>query len=163
MTVFDSTPSESSSVSPWFVLRRLITFSGPLYALNIVLWTGVMTLPLIPGFLSKLFFDALEQTNPTWNGLPYTVQTIVAALGVFAVLQIVFIFCGIAADVPFRFRSSGLLRLNLMRRILKMPGAQAFPGTIGEALNTLRDDAQEAEEASDWTLRSEERRVGKEC
>jgi ATP-binding cassette, subfamily B, bacterial len=152
MIAIDSQSPESSSVSPWFVLRRLIKFSGPLYALNLALWTGVMTLPLIPGFLSKLFFDALEQNNPTWNGLPYTVQTIVAAVGAFAFLQILFIFMGIAADVPFRFRSSGLLRLNLMRRILKMPGAQAFPGTIGEALNTLRDDAQEAEDASDWTL-----------
>lgn len=136
----------------WGYLRRLIGFSGWLYAVNAVLWIGIYTLPLIPGYVSKLFFDALENKNPTWNGIPYTIQGIIALVGCFALLQIANIFLGIRANIPWRFRSSGLLRQNLLRRILSMPGAKAFSGTLGENLNTVRDDAEEAENAGDWTL-----------
>jgi ATP-binding cassette, subfamily B, bacterial len=139
-------------VSPWFFMLRLIRFSGPLYGLNLILWTGVFVLPLVPGYLSKLFFDALEQQNPSWNGFSYNVKTIIAVVLVLALVQIVNVFLAIMANIPWRFRSSGLLRLNVMRRILEMPGAQAIPGTVGVALNTLRDDSDEAENASDWTL-----------
>jgi ATP-binding cassette, subfamily B, bacterial len=139
-------------VSVWGFLGRLIGFSGWLYALNVVLWIGVYTLPLVPGYVSKLFFDALENKNPAWNGIPYTVQGIVALVACFAILQVANIFLGIRANIPWRFRSSGLLRQNLLRRLLSMPGAKAFSGTLGENLNTVRDDAEEAENAGDWTL-----------
>jgi ATP-binding cassette, subfamily B, bacterial len=142
----------ADGVSVWGFLRRLIGFSGWLYGLNVVLWIGVMTLPLVPGYVSKLFFDALENKNPVWNGISYTIQGIIALVACFAVLQVVNIFLAIRANIPWRFRSSGLLRQNLLRRLLSMPGAKAFSGTLGENLNTLRDDASEAEDASDWTL-----------
>jgi ATP-binding cassette, subfamily B, bacterial len=151
-TQSQSTQSESVGVSPWFFLGRLIRFSIWLYALNIVLWIGVYTLPLVPGYASKLFFDALEQANPTWNGIPYTVQQLIALLAVFGALNVMTIFGAIRANIPWRFRSSSLLRVNMMRRILTRPGAKAYPGSIGETLNTLRDDAEEAENAGDWTL-----------
>ncbi len=138
--------------SVWFYLGRLIAFSKGWYALNVLFWVGFYTMPLLPGYLSKLFFDALQQENPTWNGLPYTVQMLVGLVLAFGVLQVVTIFSAIAVNIPWRFRSSGLLRLNIMQRILAMPGAKAFENTVGETLNTLRDDADEAENAGDWTL-----------
>ncbi len=147
-----TTKFKAGGVSPWFFLGRLMRFSGWLYALNVVLWIGVYTLPLVPGYAAKLFFDALQQKNPTWNGIPYTVQQLIALLAVFGVLNIVTIFGAIRANIPWRFRSSSLLRVNMMRRILDRPGAKSYSGSIGETLNTLRDDADEAENAGDWTL-----------
>ncbi|MEY4530033.1 MAG: hypothetical protein RLZZ156_754 [Deinococcota bacterium] len=141
-----------TSASVWFYLGRLIAFSKDFYALNVFFWVGVYTLPLVPGYVSKLFFDALQKENPTWNGIPYTVQMLVALVLVFGVLQVMTIFTAIAFNIPWRFRSSGLLRLNILRRILAMPGAKAYNNTVGEALSTLRDDADEAENAGDWTL-----------
>ena len=138
--------------SVWFYLGRLIAFSKGWYALNVLFWVGFYTMPLLPGYLSKLFFDALQQENPTWNGLPYTVQMLVGLVLAFGGLQVATIFSAIAVNIPWRFRSSGLLRLNIMQRILQMPGAKAFENTVGETLNTLRDDADEAENAGDWTL-----------
>ena len=146
-----SAPS-TPSISPWYMIWRLIRFSPGLYLWNAFFWTLVFTLPLVPGYLSKLFFDALEQQNPTWNGIPYTVQGVIALAAMSGLFQIFSIFGGIWVNIPWRFRSSGVLRLNMMGRILKMPGAKAVPGTVGETLNTLRDDATEAEDASDWTL-----------
>lgn len=151
MTRTESQP-ETSSLSPWFFIGRLIRFSGWLYALNVVFWVAVYAWPLIPGYVSKLFFDALEKENPVWNGIPYTVQGIIALVIIVSFLQVGTIFAGVGFNTPWRFRSSGLLRLNMMAHILARPGAKAVPGTIGEALNTLRDDAKEAEDASDWTL-----------
>jgi ATP-binding cassette, subfamily B, bacterial len=142
----------TQSVSVWGFLGRLMRFSGWLYALNVLLWIGVYNLPLVPGYVSKLFFDALENKNPVWNGIPYTVQGIVALVACFAVLQVVNVFWAIRANIPWRFRSSGVLRQNLLRRLLSLPGAKAFPGTLGENLNTVREDAEEAENAGDWTL-----------
>ncbi len=138
--------------SVWFYLGRLIAFSKGWYALNVLFWVGIYTMPLLPGYLSKLFFDALQQENPTWNGLPYTVQMLVGLVLAYGVLHVATLFSGIATNIPWRFRSSGLLRLNIMQRILQMPGAKAFENTVGETLNTLRDDADEAENAGDWTL-----------
>jgi ATP-binding cassette, subfamily B, bacterial len=142
----------NASASVWFYLGRLIGFSKGWYALNIVFWVSFYILPLVPGYVSKLFFDALEQKNPVWNGIPYTVQMLVALVLVYGVLQTMVIFTAIAVNIPWRFRSSGLLRLNIMRRILAMPGAKAYNNTVGETLNTLRDDAEEIENAGDWTL-----------
>ncbi len=144
--------SATSPASVWFYLGRLIAFSKGWYALNVVFWVGIYTLPLVPGYVSKLFFDALQKENPIWNGIPYTVQMLVALVLVFGVLQVMTLFAGIATNIPWRFRSGGVLRLNIMQRILAMPGAKAYNSTVGEALNTLRDDADEAENAGDWTL-----------
>jgi ATP-binding cassette, subfamily B, bacterial len=140
------------TVSVWFYLGRFIAFSKGWYTLNVIFWMGVYTLPLVPGYVSKLFFDALQKENPTWNGIPYTVQMLVALVLVFGALQVITVFAAIAVNIPWRFRSSGMLRLNIMQRILAMPGAKAYNNTVGEALNTLRDDADEAENAADWTL-----------
>ena len=141
-----------NNISPWFFIGRLIRFSYRIYAVNVVFWILVYTLPLVPGYVSKLFFDALEQENPTWNGISYDIQMIIAIVLVFGVLQVVNIFAAIVANIPWRTRSSGLLRLNIMQRIFAMPGAKAYPDTLGESLNTLRDDPDEAENAGDWTL-----------
>ncbi len=147
-----TSPTFPASASVWFYLGRLIRFSKGWYGLNILFWIGYYTLPLIPGYISKLFFDALEQKNPVWNGISYTVQMLVALVLAFGVLQVGVIFTAIAVNIPWRFRSSGLLRLNILRRILSMPGAKAYSSTVGETLNTLRDDAGEVEDAGDWTL-----------
>ncbi len=152
MTSPTTRESKKPVASVWFFLARLIAFSKGWYALNVVFWVGVYTLPLIPGYMAKLFFDALQKENPTWNGIPYTVQMLVALVLMFGVVQVLTILSGVAVNIPWRFRSSGLLRLNIMRRIFQMPGAKAFDNTIGETLNTLRDDAEEAENAGDWTL-----------
>jgi len=53
-----------------------------------------------------------------------------------------------------RYRPLGadaLLRRNLLRHILKRPGAHALPYSIGETISRFRDDAYYAEDALDWS------------
>src|SRR5204863_2308304 len=54
-------------------------------------------------------------------------------------------------EILMRFSMSGLLRLNLLRHILKRPGADGLPYSIGETISRFRDDAYQAEDAVDWS------------
>ena len=54
-------------------------------------------------------------------------------------------------EIVLRFRSSGLLRRNLLRRVLKRPGAEEMPYSAGETISRFRDDAYQGEDNLDWT------------
>ena len=45
-------------------------------------------------------------------------------------------------DTLFGFSIRALLQHNVLRRILQRPGAYALPGTVGDAISSLRDDPQ---------------------
>ncbi|HZY41691.1 MAG TPA: ABC transporter ATP-binding protein, partial [Anaerolineae bacterium] len=59
---------------------------------------------------------------------------------------------GFIADAPHRFHMSHLLRHNLFKRILDLPGAKALPISPGDAISYFRDDAKQVEDGISWTL-----------
>jgi ATP-binding cassette, subfamily B, bacterial len=131
----------------WHVIKNMIWQQRGLYFLNTVLWGLVFTLPLLEGLVSKLFFDTLEK-----RPLELNISSIIALVMVVALARAASIFGGMAADIPWRFRISALLRRNLLAHILERPGARALPVSVGEAISTFRDDPNMVEETSDWTL-----------
>ncbi len=131
----------------WHVIKNMIWQQRGLYSLNTVLWGLVFTIPLLEGLLSKLFFDTLEK-----RPLELNISSIIALVMVIALARAASIFGGMAADIPWRFRISALLRRNLLAHILERPGARALPVSVGEAISTFRDDPNMVEETSDWTL-----------
>ena len=44
------------------------------------------------------------------------------------------------------------LQRNMLREVLRRPGARALDRTPGEALSVFRDDVQYAEDGADWTI-----------
>jgi ATP-binding cassette, subfamily B, bacterial len=56
-----------------------------------------------------------------------------------------------SVEIIMRFTSSGLLRRNLLRQVLKRPGAYALSYSIGETISRFRDDAYQAEDSLDWS------------
>ncbi len=56
-----------------------------------------------------------------------------------------------SVEIIMRFTMSGLVRRNLLRRVLERPGAQALPYSIGETISRFRDDAYQAEDDMDWS------------
>jgi ATP-binding cassette subfamily B protein len=56
------------------------------------------------------------------------------------------IFTDIIFHFRYWFRTGALLRKNLLTRILERPGAQAVPGSPGEAISRFRDDVSTATE-----------------
>ncbi len=127
-----------------FVIRRLIAYR-PLMSLVRSLLELSWRAPLLADMLlAKAFFDTL-QGRPT-AGL---------SLGAIIWLALLLHFLSIglalsreAVGVSLAIRVVGLLRRNLLVRILERPGARALPGSVGEALSTFRDDADDLEWAS---------------
>jgi ATP-binding cassette subfamily B protein len=126
----------------------LITYRPWLYAVNIVLWIGVHTSTMLPGIVTRLYFDHL--TDSAQAGL--TVWSIIALLIAFALGRVMLIAAGFYASILSRNYMAGLLRRNLLARILRRPGAAALPEAPGEALSRFRDDVAQAEDAADWLL-----------
>jgi ATP-binding cassette, subfamily B, bacterial len=129
---------------------RMIRYRPWLYLLNGTLWALIHVFPLLPGLIAREFFDTLEGKARLGLG----VWGLIVLLMATALAQIVLIFSGAMADIRHRFTMSGLLRRNMLERILERPGARALGESPGEAISRFRDDAEQAEDAISWTLDS---------
>lgn len=129
-------------------LARLIRYRPVLYTVNGILWTLIHIFPLVPGLLAQQFFNLL----PVAGGLNGTLLSLLVLLVVAALARLVLIYTGGWIDTLHRFSMSGLLRRNLLARILERPGARAVPDSPGEAISRFRDDGLQAEDAISWTL-----------
>lgn len=127
---------------------RLILYRPGLYLLNLLAWSLIHMAPLVPGLLTKSFFDHLEGTYT----FPYGVWAIAVLLIGAALARIALIYGGFMTDVHFRFRISTLLRRNMLSHVMKEPGARAIPCSPGEAISNFRDDVDQAEEATSWSV-----------
>jgi len=117
------------------------------YFANVVAWSTVWVMPVIPGLITKAFFDRI--TGDQTAG--FTVGTLIAFLGAYAVARVGIVQFGMFNDENFRFRASALLRRNLLERILELPGARAIPDSPGEAISRFRDDVDQVAETISWT------------
>ncbi|MNB79532.1 Lipid A export ATP-binding/permease protein MsbA [compost metagenome] len=127
---------------------RIILYRPGLYLLNLLAWSLIHMAPLVPGLLTKAFFDHLEGTY----SFPYGVWGIAALLVAAALGRIALIYAGFMTDVNFRYRVTTLLRRNMLGHVLKEPGARAIPCSPGEAISNFRDDVEQAEEATSWSV-----------
>jgi ATP-binding cassette subfamily B protein len=128
----------------------LIRYKPWLYLVDATLWALIHLSPLLPGLLAQAFFDSLSNTAAAG----FNTWTIVALAMVVACVRILLIYGGARADIRHRFTMSALLRHNMLAEISAKPGARAIPGSSGEALNTIRDDAEQVEDSISWTLDS---------
>ena len=136
------------SMKTYRFMWRLILYRPWLYLLDAGVWALIHLSPIVPGLLTREYFNALTHEA----GARLDVSTVVALVLATALARVALMLVGALADIPHRFSMSGLLRRNLLEHILQRPGAQAVPGSPGEALNRFRDDANEAENAISWTL-----------
>ncbi|MBP7689590.1 MAG: ABC transporter ATP-binding protein [Thermoflexales bacterium] len=129
-------------------LWRMVRYRFWLYLADAVTWTLIHLAPLIPGLISRAYFDTLTgEATATLS-----VESIVVLLLMFALVRIVFFVTGFISDSPHRFHMSHLLRLNLFKRILDLPGAKALPVSPGDAISYFHDDARQVEDGISWTL-----------
>jgi ATP-binding cassette subfamily B protein len=126
-------------MSTWRVLGRLLTYQPGQYVLNLVLWGSFWMIPLLTGLVTRAIFDAITgglRAGPHLWGL-------LALLVAVAAARIVVNVAGVDAWARFYFGQAGLLRRNLLERILSRPGARALPDSPGEAMSRFRDDVDE--------------------
>lgn len=135
-------------MTPFQLLKGLIRYKKLLYSWNLLNWVLIATIPIIPGLITKQFFDVLTGDSTTG----FNVQTVIALLIAASLARVAIIIVGFISDVHFRFRVAGLLRRNMLEHVLRQPGAKAIPCSPGEAISQFRDDVEQAEEAVSWSV-----------
>jgi ATP-binding cassette subfamily B protein len=135
-------------MSTFGFLFKLTRYRIGLYMINALAWTFIYLAPILPGWITKQFFDTL--TGSSLYG--FNVWTLIALLIASALGRVILIVFGFITDVQFRFRVGALLRRNMLARILKEPGAKAIPCSPGEAISNFRDDVDQIEETVSWSV-----------
>ena len=103
---------------------------------------------LAPAYIARAVFDTLSG-RPSIPGGIYALSLLLVTLALAR------LGAGIAKNVTgatATFAAKALLRVNLLRRILARPGAQALSESSGEAISRFRDDADLAEIALRSTI-----------
>ena len=126
-------------MSTWRVLWRVLIYQPWHYALNMVLWTAFWMMPLLMGLVTRAVFNAI--TGGAAAG--WELWSLLALLVGVALGRVAINVLGVAAWATFFFTRAGLLRRNLLERILSRPGAKALPDSPGEAMSRFRDDVDE--------------------
>jgi ATP-binding cassette subfamily B protein len=135
-------------MSSFRFMWELIRYRSGWYILNALAWTIIYLVPIIPGLITKAFFDSLTLDSAAKVGIWGLIALLLGA----ALARCGIIFIGFITDVQFRFRMGMLLRRNLLEHILKRPGARSIPCSPGEALSYFRDDVDQTEEAVSWSV-----------
>lgn len=137
-----------SNTKTFHYMWRLIKYRPWLYLGNCILWIFIHISPLIPGLIAKEFFDVLSG-NASLNVGLWGLMTLLIMV---ALIRVGIITIGGRVDTFHRFNMSALIRRNLLEAILDKPGGKAIPCTVGEGINSFRDDAEQAEDSISWTL-----------
>jgi ATP-binding cassette subfamily B protein len=117
-----------------------------IYTLHGSLWALFNLSALLPGLIALAFFDAITgQARVPVGGAGLVLLLVLLAAGRSALW-----LAGGFVEITMRFAVSGLLRRNLLGRMLELPGARALPYSIGETISRFRDDAHLAEDTVDW-------------
>jgi len=132
-------------ISTGRVLRSLMRYAPWRYAANILLWATMWLMPVIPALITREYFDRL-QAKPGFN-----TTTLVATLVGYGLARLGLMALGMWNDIHFAFRTSSLLRRNMLEQVYRLPGAQAVHESPGEMISRFRDDVEHVEEALAWT------------
>ncbi len=116
------------------------------YFMNLFVWTSMWALPIIPGLLTRRYFDSLEAGTVGAN-----VMTIIVAFLAYGVGRLVMMVLGMWNDAHLGFRLESLLRRNMIERMYALPGAQSVEDSPGESISRFREDIEHVEEAHGWT------------
>ncbi len=131
----------------WHYTLKMARYAPWLYLLHALLWSTMNVLSLLPGLIARAFFDTLTGQAR----LPGDIAGLLGLLSLVAIGRTILWLVAGYVEITFRFTMSGLVRRNLLRLVLALPGANALPFSIGETISRFRDDAYEAEDNMDWT------------
>ncbi len=118
---------------------KLIRTRPGIFILNVLAWTITHSLPLVPGYAIKVYYDGLVGDAPIIL-TPLLCALILASIGITRGLTS---FAGSWLWGDFELRLMGLMRLNLVRLLIRKPAARSTPSTSSEMISRLRDDVEE--------------------
>jgi ATP-binding cassette subfamily B protein len=137
----ESTLAQKVSALPaWRVIWEMLRFRPWLWFVDLLCVTLIrLCWQIAPALIIKAFFDMLtgaaQLTFGIWALVAFVISTwigrVVASYGFYY------------ADVPIFADIPTLLRKNLLRHILRRPGASALPDSAGEAISRFKNDVNE--------------------
>ena len=109
-------------------------------------WVAYFLLQLGPGLVLQRLFDSL-------TGAAVVTESAWTLLALYVGIEMARVLANYTArmgDVAFQEPLRALLQLNLMRSILRQPGAQPLPISTGEASSRFGDDVGEVKDFPTW-------------
>ncbi|MCA0350722.1 MAG: ABC transporter ATP-binding protein/permease [Chloroflexi bacterium] len=132
----------------WQLMLRLIRYRPAIYGFGVLIWSIFFISPLLPGLINRAIFDQLSGAAPAVFGI----WTLLALLITTEISRRLLTQLGTAMDITVQYNIAGLLRKNMLKRILAQPGAQALYTSSSAAINNFRDDVEEILTFSIWLL-----------
>lgn len=123
----------------WRVVLAMIRFRPGLWVVNLISMIVLMVANQIPGLVMREFFNTVSRQAPA----RFDVLTLAVFLFICEFGRLLGAFGLISSNVPFFVHNMTLLRRNMLKHILKRPGAKALPDSPGEALSRFRGDVFE--------------------
>lgn len=126
-------------------LVSLIRYAPAICFLHALLWAVLNTSTLLYGVLISRLVSGIDAGNRE------NVRLLVLAFAGLGAGQAVLWLAAGRTEIAMRFRMSGVVRRNLLRILLAIPGGIALKRSVGDTISRFRDDAYLAEDALDWT------------
>lgn len=123
----------------WRVVLAMIRFRPGLWVFNLVSMIVLMIASQAPGLIMREFFNTVSKQAPA----RFDILTLIVFLFICEFGRIMGLFGLLRSNVPFFVHNMTLLRRNMLKHILKRPGAKALPDSPGEALSRFRGDVFE--------------------
>jgi ATP-binding cassette, subfamily B, bacterial len=123
----------------WKVIWAMVRYRRRLWLLNLGSMLVLTIFWQLPALVLRQFFNLLTDGATGGPGL----WGIIAILAGFQLARTMSFFGLISTNVPFFVHTMTLLRRNLLRHILRRPGASALPDSPGEAISRFRGDVFE--------------------
>lgn len=104
---------------------------------------------LVPGWIEKLYFDNPTQTGAS-TGSSLSLATLLGLLLAVELLRSLVDYGGKMSETLLRTRNGSLLRANVVRNMLRRPGALPLPVPPGDAVSRLGDDVADFADFPTW-------------
>jgi ATP-binding cassette subfamily B protein len=131
---------EVPALPTWKVIWKMLLFRPWLWFVDLISVSLFrVCFQIAPALIIKAFFDMLTGTAK----ISFGIWAIVAAFGTLWIGRIIGSYGFYYADVPIFADMSTLLRKNLLKYILRRPGASQLPDSPGEAVSRFKTDVNE--------------------
>jgi ATP-binding cassette subfamily B protein len=126
-------------MNTWQVCYRLLRNQPRSYLLNALMWGIFHAMPLLPALITRNIFNQLTGDAAVgWN-----IPTLLALLVGIGLARFALLIGNFLLYIRFRNHLTGTLRLNMLREILRHPGAASLPNSPGEAVSRFTGDVNE--------------------
>lgn len=138
-------PAAQAPLPTWKLIGRMIRFQWWYWTVDlfaVILFR--FSWQIAPGLILRAFFNGLTgNASAIPGGAGFNLWIIIALIGANTLLRSTGTFGFYYADVPLFSEVSLLLRRNLLKHILRRPGAAPLPDSPGEAVSRFRNDVLE--------------------